>query len=1181
MAEVKNNFLGAKMNKDVDARIIPPGEYRNALNLQINKSEGSSVGDLQTSLGNELFIDFRSAEFTNNNNIECIGTYTDEKSNVIIFFLTDYNQPAGSPTYNENAENYIYMCNDQTGAIAKLVEGAFLNFSITNPIIGVNLLEELLFWTDNRNQPRKINIVTAQQEPGYYTTEEQISVAKLSPYIPIEMYKVSTTAPVTIPPTYETTMYDVTSEYYPDGGSAVTRAAVAASATVILKGDGYIPSRFRPKPGQIISGTTIVGLPIVLSFTQSAIAPYDGTMVLSTAQTIPINTVLKINANSYYDSTFIGDPNYLQDRFPRFSYRFKFDDGEYSIFAPFTQVAFIPKQDGYFKRSRFTGTFPLPTTKLVDGDQGTALVSAGYSIKLKDNLTVPLPGQLITCSVPLRVPIETYVVEWNPPYVLMSKAASVGIIPTTATFTFTTIPPDWQEDDQETTYRSTTVEFMQNKVNKILLRVTLPTIASNVRSEYKITEVDILYKEANGLSVSVIDSIPIETISLASPSSSIYEYVYDSKKPFKTLPERELIRVYDKTPVRALAQEIISNRIVYGNYQDKSTYPKYLNYNVKYSQKSIFDASPLVGDNRTSIIEYPNHSLKQNRTYQVGIVLEDLFGRQSGVILSNSTVGQEGAGGAVFKAASLFVPYRTVAENASGGGNALFFPGYSLKMLFNSIIPDDSPNIATGWPGLYQGDSTLPDYNPLGWYSYKIVVKQVEQDYYNVYLPGVLAGYPIEPFQKESSDPGETDPGGYGKTSHIVLLNDNINKVPRDLQEVGPVQLQFRSSVRLYGRVENNILYAEEDLGPVVSSNAQYYPANTFLFANTIATTESLFGVTSTTPTYPFQALYQANSNPLVARLSTPAIYGVQTTKATTAQGYIGSTTTIGADNVISLAVLETQAEESLLDIYWETSTVGLISELNTAILEGSNGPTQIEGFDLTLLTEAIGNNNVCSGRFYFKDVSNTIINNIDIDTLLVTNLLNTPRTADFAYFKIDALAVPPVGIPGGILPYDTFYLKTTTYFYYGFNAAFNESYRFRFTATPTIGVSNDVTKTGGLTNVAPTITDKDPSNHYYTLGQFVHHFNGLNGSNAGGNFEESDQQWDIISAVETGTTNSAMGVFFISNSAFNNPNKRGSVYFTNPTPPGGAFDYTIIVRLTDAGGLTDQCSMRIRPTEV
>ena len=33
--------------------------------------------------------------------------------------------------------------------------------------------------------------------------------------------------------------------------------------------------------------------------------------------------------------------------------------------------------------------------------------------------------------------------------------------------------------------------------------------------------------------------------------------------------------------------------------------------------------------------------------------------------------------------------------------------------------------------------------NDLGWYSYKIVVKQTEQEYYNVYLPGILNGYPF------------------------------------------------------------------------------------------------------------------------------------------------------------------------------------------------------------------------------------------------------------------------------------------------------------------------------------------------------------------------------------------------------------------------------------------------------
>ena len=45
----------------------------------------------------------------------------------------------------------------------------------------------------------------------------------------------------------------------------------------------------------------------------------------------------------YYDPTWPGDPDYLEDKFVSFSYRFKFNDGEYSITAPFTQEAFIPK----------------------------------------------------------------------------------------------------------------------------------------------------------------------------------------------------------------------------------------------------------------------------------------------------------------------------------------------------------------------------------------------------------------------------------------------------------------------------------------------------------------------------------------------------------------------------------------------------------------------------------------------------------------------------------------------------------------------------------------------------------------------------------------------------------------------------------------------------------------------
>ena len=38
MAEVKNAFIKSKMNKDLDARLLPNGEYREGINIQVSKS---------------------------------------------------------------------------------------------------------------------------------------------------------------------------------------------------------------------------------------------------------------------------------------------------------------------------------------------------------------------------------------------------------------------------------------------------------------------------------------------------------------------------------------------------------------------------------------------------------------------------------------------------------------------------------------------------------------------------------------------------------------------------------------------------------------------------------------------------------------------------------------------------------------------------------------------------------------------------------------------------------------------------------------------------------------------------------------------------------------------------------------------------------------------------------------
>ena len=119
------------------------------------------------------------------------------------------------------------------------------------------------------------------------------------------------------------------------------------------------------------------------------------------------------------------------------------------------------------------------------------------------------------------------------------------------------------------------------------------------------------------------------------------EYNYQGDKPYKTLPESEIIRVYDKAPVRAHGQEIISNRLVYSNFQNKHTPPETIDYNVAVSDKftnfSVHADNPDVQRpiERTVSREYPMHTVKQNRNYQVGVILSDRYGRSSTTILSS------------------------------------------------------------------------------------------------------------------------------------------------------------------------------------------------------------------------------------------------------------------------------------------------------------------------------------------------------------------------------------------------------------------------------------------------------------------------------------------------------------------------------------------------------------------
>ena len=71
MPEIKNTFLKGRMNKDLDERIIPKGEYRDALNINISTSEEADVGTVQTILGNK--------KISNLGGGVCVGSISNEK----------------------------------------------------------------------------------------------------------------------------------------------------------------------------------------------------------------------------------------------------------------------------------------------------------------------------------------------------------------------------------------------------------------------------------------------------------------------------------------------------------------------------------------------------------------------------------------------------------------------------------------------------------------------------------------------------------------------------------------------------------------------------------------------------------------------------------------------------------------------------------------------------------------------------------------------------------------------------------------------------------------------------------------------------------------------------------------------------------------------------------------------
>ena len=670
MPDFKKNFTKGRMNKDVDERLVPNGEYRNAMNIQVSTSEESNVGTVQNILGNSKIntpIDI--------SNHVCVGSISDEKSDSSFWFLRGPNQSlkqtAGSYSPNQTLNrDYIFRLKNDTidivftdtkdivsraqnfgnnpaidlangiiytpsnwtlnlsagdilhsivdangtvysvnATVMSTKESSFpgdpsyilltdiqgqqgiptsgifdlffksgaLNFQ-EGFITGINVIDDLLLFTDNHNEPKMLNIersISGTDQTGVEHTvivfeglntqntkarSRDIQVLKRKPTKKLNVQTVDTRRPGVVNSEtqfkFSNDLSILLSAGYEDTFTVSTNSNVNVSYQVgdiiLLLNQDNISAGIKTLPQEY-------DVKIVIKDIQNN----AGGISVIDFEIISISSETPLTQTDYACLLFQDKSDVFEEEMFRFSYRYKYQDGEVSAFAPFSNMIFA---SGEFKY-----------------DQKTA-----YNLGMLNNI------------------IEITLTDF--------------------------------------------IDF-PNTLN--------------------VKAIDLLVKNENSPNVYLIDTVKrsdyneIEAGSDGNPFGGVYKF--NPKQIKATLPENQLLRAYDNVPRKALAQEISGNRLLYGNYTE--------NYNFPNKNLQII---PSISQRPTELIQVLDGapSIKTQRNYQVGVVFVDKEGRESPIITNDTS--------------HVFVQKETVTDNTMlSVTNNSFLPNWveSYKYYIKDTLP--------------------------------------------------------------------------------------------------------------------------------------------------------------------------------------------------------------------------------------------------------------------------------------------------------------------------------------------------------------------------------------------------------------------------------------------------------------------------------------------------------------
>ena len=182
MANFTRNFIAGRMNKVVDQRLLPEGEYVDAMNIRMGSTENSEVGVIENTKGNLPLTSLSYIDGTPlSSEARCIGAIQDGVNDTLYWLVHDPNFPVGATGKLDLIVSYNIFSNTLTYHVISIDDGGgvntTLNFNPSYLVTGIDILNDLFFFTDDYNAPRFIN--TGRNYPNPIANIDQVSAESL------------------------------------------------------------------------------------------------------------------------------------------------------------------------------------------------------------------------------------------------------------------------------------------------------------------------------------------------------------------------------------------------------------------------------------------------------------------------------------------------------------------------------------------------------------------------------------------------------------------------------------------------------------------------------------------------------------------------------------------------------------------------------------------------------------------------------------------------------------------------------------------------------------------------------------------------------------------------------------------------------------------------------------------